>query len=114
MQASGDILGRGHMAEPARPGLERCSPSHVVAGGAYESREGSSHPFSFHTADSYQRIRHGRPTRTQLRMRSRSKGIVSISMKTATERTWMIRRRTHASLSRRSTGNRLHGGSAFR
>jgi len=92
MQASRDILGCGHMAEPARPGLERRSPSHVVGRGAYESRQGSSDPFSFHTADSYQRIRHVRPPRIQLRMRSRSGGIISISMKSATERTWMIRR----------------------
>jgi hypothetical protein len=92
MQDSRDILGRGHMAEPARPGLERCSPSHVVARRAHESREGSSHPFSFDTADSYQRVRHGRPPSIQLRMGSRKRGIISISMKTATEGTWMIRR----------------------
>jgi len=92
MQASRDILGSSHMAEPARPDLEKRSPSHMLAGGAYESREGSSNPFSFHAADSYHRIRHGRPPLIQLRMRSRSRGIISISMKTATEGTWMIRR----------------------
>jgi len=90
MRASGDILGRGHMTEPAWPRLERRSPSHVVAGGAYERREGSSDPFSFHTADPYQRIRHGRSPRIKLRMRRR--GVTAISMKTATERTRMIRR----------------------
>jgi len=68
MQASRDILGHGHMAKPAGPRLKRDSSSHVMAGGADECREGSSHPFSFDTADSYQRIRHGRPPRIQLRM----------------------------------------------
>jgi len=51
--ASRRISGRGHMAESAGPRLKRGSPSHVVAGGAYKSREGSPHPFSLHAADSY-------------------------------------------------------------
>jgi hypothetical protein len=63
MQTSRDILGSSHMAEPAWPGLERRSPSHVLAKGAYENTEGSSHQFSLYTADSYQRIRHVKPPR---------------------------------------------------
>lgn len=90
MRASGDILGHGHMTEPARPWLKRRSPSHVVAGGAYESCEGSFHPFAFHTADPYQRIRHGRSPGIQLRM-SRRGVTTAIFMKTATERTRVIR-----------------------
>lgn len=54
-------LGCSHMAEPAGPGLERRFPSHVMAGWAKESSDRSSHPFAFHAADLYQRIRHGRP-----------------------------------------------------
>lgn len=63
MQRSGDILSPDHMAESAGARQKGRSPSHVVAGRAYESCEGSFHPFAFHTADPYQRIRHGRSPR---------------------------------------------------
>lgn len=59
------ILGLGHDGEPARRGLEICSPPEVVRRGPDQGRQGSLDPLSLHTADPNQRVLHSRSAHVQ-------------------------------------------------
>ncbi|GLJ26322.1 hypothetical protein SUGI_0506370 [Cryptomeria japonica] len=105
----GRVFRPGHMTEPARLWLKRRSPSYLMRRGADERRECFLHPFtSFHTADSHQRVFHGRSAHVQLRIgRSggRGRGRGAIPMETATEGAGVITRRAEAHLPCRTGRN---------
>lgn len=100
--AISSIVRFGHDREPTRSRLKWRSPPLLVWRRSNQSRQCSFHQFSFHAADSNDRVRHGRSPHIQPGWRKRRRLAMAaaardVLMKTAPERAWMCRRRAHTS-----------------
>lgn len=100
--AISSVVGFRHDRETTRSRLKCRSPSLLMRRRTNQCGQCSFHQLSFHTADSYDRIRHSRPPHIQSGWRKRhhltmATATRNVFMKTTPERAWMRGRRAHTS-----------------